>query len=822
MTEQTTVTTAAAEADTRMEASQGGDRNVVLAFTVTTFLSALLLFSIQPMFAKMVLPVLGGSPSVWAVAMFFFQAALLAGYAYAHFLIARLPIRQTGFVHLGLILIAFVALPIALPTSWGEPPAGEPYLWQIGLFSVAVGLPFLAVSANAPLLQAWFASTGHRDSSNPYFLYAASNLGSLIALLGYPFLLEPLFGVSALSRYWTGGFVLLAVCIAGLFWMVRTREAAVASSGLKTVASTSGGQVTAEPASPTWSDRLGWIGLALVPSALLTAFTTHITTDVASAPLLWVLPLSIYLLTFVLVFRDKPFLPDEFMLVMHRASVLVALLIMSQTKKDGLFVTAPIGFLVFFVSAMVAHRTLYLNRPAARHLTEFYLWMSLGGALGGLSAALIAPKLFSEIFEYPLLLAFTMACRPGALTIFDPSRYSARAKDISFKNEALVLWLMMAAGLLMIYWLPWAMARAPRVDGIWSAIDGATGLKYALLYPFDQLRSFYGWLLTWGPAPILAALAAIALLANSRHPPRQFLAAGLMCLAVTTLPSQVKRGEATRSYFGVYRVQNTADGEFNTLLHGTTLHGAQRVRDSDGNAVADISPLTYYNVNGPMGRSITARREALKAQGKKGRYGVIGLGAGSLACFSEPGESWRFFEIDPVIVNIASDGNYFTFIQNCQPKLDVVIGDARLTIAKEQPGSFDLLIVDAFSSDAVPVHLMTAEALKLYQSKLTPDGVLVLHISNRYLDLDSVLASTVQQVPGLTGFVVSDDDADGSYEHSSSTVAIFGRTPEAIEAYRKIGTEGEFDPAKVRAWTDDYSDIIAPFISKYRKRFGGG
>lgn len=821
MKDQTPDSAAAADANARAgtgSGDAGDDRNIVLAFTATTFLSALLLFSVQPMFAKMVLPVLGGSPSVWAVAMFFFQAALLAGYAYAHFLIARLPIRQTGFVHLGLILIAFVALPIALPASWGEPPPGEPYMWQIGLFSVAVGLPFLAVSANAPLMQAWFASTGHRDSHNPYFLYAASNLGSLIALLGYPFLLEPLFGVSALSRYWTGGFVLLALCIAGLFWMVRSRVTVEAGS---VSASADGASVTADVA-PTWADRLGWIGLALVPSALLTAFTTHITTDVASAPLLWVLPLSIYLLTFVFVFKDKPTIPDALMLVVHRATVVVALLILSQTKKDGLFVTAPVGFLVFFATAMVAHRTLYLNRPNARHLTEFYLWMSLGGALGGLSAALIAPKVFSEIFEYPLLLAFSMACRPGALTIFDPSRYRPGAKDISFKNEALVLWLMMAAGLLMIYWLPWAMARAPQIDGPWAALEGAEGIKAWLLFPLDRLRTLYGWILTWGPAPILAALAAVALLANSNHPPRQFLAAGLMCLAVTTLPSQVKRGEATRSYFGVYRVQNTADGEFNTLLHGTTLHGAQRVRDSDGNPVADISPLTYYNKNGPMGRTIATRREALAAQGKKGRYGVIGLGAGSLACFAEPGESWRFFEIDPVVVQISSGDNYFTFIHNCQPKLDVVLGDARLTIAKERPGSFDLIIVDAFSSDAVPVHLMTAEALKLYQSKLTSDGVLLLHISNRYLDLDSVLAATVKEVPGLTGFVLSDEEADGSYEHSSSTVAIFGRTKESIEAYRKLAAEAEFDAGKVRAWTDDYSDIIAPFMSKYRKRFGGG
>src|SRR5262252_4634319 len=275
---------------------------VLCSFTATTFLSALLLFSVQPMFAKMVLPVLGGSPSVWAVAIFFFQAALLVGYCYAHVLIAHASVPQTGLIHLGVCALAILALPIGLPSGWREPPAGEPYLWQIGLFMAAIGLPFVAVSANAPLLQAWFARTGHPHGSDPYFLYAASNLGSLIALLSYPFVLEPVFGLKTLSKLWSVLFLVLIIALAFVFllmWVLeREHGATLAPAGAATVA---------EPV--TWSDRLAWIGLALVPAALLTAFTTHVTTDVASAPLLWVLPLALYLLTFVLVFRERPIFP---------------------------------------------------------------------------------------------------------------------------------------------------------------------------------------------------------------------------------------------------------------------------------------------------------------------------------------------------------------------------------------------------------------------------------------------------------------------------------------------------------------------------------
>jgi hypothetical protein len=260
-----------------------------------------------------------------------------------------------------------------------------------------------------------------------------------------------------------------------------------------------------------------------------------------------------------------------------------------------------------------------------------------------------------------------------------------------------------------------------------------------------------------------------------------------------------------------------AGGEYRTLVHGTTLHGAQRVRDSEGNPVFDTTPATYYYPNSPMAETIARVRDRLGD--KKGRYGVTGLGTGSLACHSRPGEAWRFFEIDPVIVDIASDPRYFTFLSACQPKPDIVLGDARLTLAKEAEQSFDLIIVDAFSSDAVPVHLLTREAMMLYLEKLRPDGIVLLHISNRNLDLDSVLGATAPTVPGMHGFIVSDDAADGSYAQSTSTVGLFGKSEAALAPFRTLETAAELNAGGLKPWTDDYSDILGPFLNKrgYRR-----
>ena len=755
-------------------------------FTATTFLSALLLFAIQPMFAKTVLPVLGGSPSVWSVSVFFFQAALLAGYLYAHLLTTKVPPHLMGIVHLVVCVLAFVSLPIGMVTWLGEPPTqGEPYLWQLGMFAASIGLPFMAVSANAPLLQAWFARSGHPDARDPYFMYAASNLGSLIALLGYPLVLEPLFGLSQLTGLWAWAYGLLVLAIGASFFLMRGAQA----GGVPETAAAPDDDIAV--AAPTWVNRLAWIGLAFVPAALVTAFTVQTTTDVASAPLLWVIPLAIYLLTFVLVFRDRSLIPREALLFLHLIALAVVFFSLSFARNNDWFTVSWTGITVFFTTAMLAHRTLYEARPAPRYLTEFYLWMSFGGALGGMFTALVAPRLFSEIYEYPLLLALSMACRPGALKL--PWGDKEKLKD-----EAIVLWLIAAVGVLAIRELTPLL-----VDQAGLEVPGH-----------------------WGPGPIAILFLGLLLIANIQFPPRQTLVALLMCATVVWLPSNVRQGDAQRSFFGVYRVQEVPDpartGYFRVLMHGTTLHGSQRFLDAQGRPVDDTVPTTYYYPGSPIGKTIAKRREILAAQNEKGRYGIVGLGTGSSSCHKREGETWKFFEIDPLVIKIAKDPKNFTFISKCQPDIDIAIGDARLTLAKEPDSSFDLFIIDAFSSDAIPVHMLTKEAVELFLRKLKPDGVVLLHTSNRYLDLNSVLGAIAKGLPeGTVGISATDTKASSGYGQSISSNVIFAKSEKALQPYRSAmeGVE-DLDDKGLRAWTDDYSDIWGAFMSGLKRRGG--
>jgi len=746
-------------------------------FTATTFLSALLLFAIQPMFAKTVLPVLGGSPSVWSVSVFFFQAALLGGYLYAHLLINKAPAHLTGYIHLGVCLLAVVCLPIGMSSWFGDPPEGEPYLWQLGMFAVSIGLPFMAVSANAPLLQAWFARSGHPDARDPYFMYAASNLGSLIALIGYPFLLEPAFGLSQLKIHWAFGYGLLMLALAASFLLMRGAQA----GGVSEEAAPPDTDI-ASAAAPTWLNRLAWMGLAFVPAALVTAFTVHITTDVASAPLLWVIPLALYLLTFVLVFRDEPLIPREALLFVHLVALAVAFIALAYRTHDW-FILSFTGVVAFFTTAMLAHRTLYEARPAPRYLTEFYLWMSLGGALGGMFTALVAPKLFNQVYEYPLLLALSMACRPGALNL-------GQDKEKTW-DEAVMLWLIAAAGLLVLLWLPTEIV-SERVQFVRQQGPTLTGML------------------------IFIAVLVVAV----QHPPRQLIAAALMCLTVALLPSAVNHEAhlTQRSFFGVYRVSDDADpnGIYRHLNHGTTLHGAQRIQDKTGREVVDTVPTTYYYPKSPIGQTIAKRREILAAKGEKGRYGIVGLGTGSSACHKQEGETWKFFEIDPTVINISKNPKNFTFIDKCQPDIDIAIGDARLTIAKEEDESFDLFVIDAFTSDAIPVHMLTKEAVELFLRKLKPDGVVLLHTSNRYLNLNSVLGAILKQLPEGTAGMGMGDEGTKSNGATGSTVAIFAKSDAALAPYRAFDNTADLDDKGLRAWTDDYSDILGAFLSRWR------
>ncbi|MGL4261268.1 MAG: class I SAM-dependent methyltransferase, partial [Afipia sp.] len=390
--------------DTASQSTGARNTLVLVVYTAAIFTSALLLFSVQPLFTKMVLPRLGGSPAVWSVAMVFFQSLLLGGYAYAHYLMTLKSRTAPVVIHLVLLAVALLTLPLSIAGGWGEPPASGYAFWLLGLFAVSIGLPFFALAANNPMLQAWFVRTGHPDGPDPYFLYASSNIGSFLALLSYPVLLEPMFSLRTQNLIWTGGYALLIVLIAACgVLLLRSPPMTVAAI------SASEGDAPA----PTWPMRLRWIFLAAVPSGLLIAVTAHISTDVAAAPLLWVLPLSLYLLTWVLVFQSRPLLPHHLMLSLQPFAIAGVMVLLVVGGEQNLLATLGGHLLCFFVIAMACHGELARTRPAAQYLTGFYVALSFGGMVGGLFAGLIAPYAFSWIAEYPILLALAALCRPA-------------------------------------------------------------------------------------------------------------------------------------------------------------------------------------------------------------------------------------------------------------------------------------------------------------------------------------------------------------------------------------------------------------------------
>lgn len=752
----------------RRSPALGGTGLILATFTATLFLSALLLFSVQPMFAKMVLPKLGGSPSVWAVSMCFFQAVLLAGYCYAHLLSRYLPQRFIPFAHLAVIALAMLALPIGLSEGRAEPPAGDAYGWLIITLALGVGLPYFAVSANAPLLQAWFARTGHPHASDPYFLYGASNLGSLVALLAYPIVIEPFSGLAHQAVLWGAGFLALAIMIAICGFMMLTAAGPEQADG---PAATIDDASQVDASTPSVAQRATWIGLAFVPSGLLVAFTSYVTTDIASAPFLWVLPLALFLATFILVFRDRPYIPHRWMLFLQPITMIMVLLGVTLPGNYGWKVGALGGVLAFFVATMVCHRELFERRPASRYLTEFYLWMSFGGVLGGVFAALIAPQIFNTIWEYPLLLVAAMACRPGISKGIDRSEV---------RELVVICGTAIAAMILLAYLQQIGVIKLP-------------GILLSLL--------------------MLLALGALCVVQRDKAL-RQLAFAATTALTVVILPSQMNSGDAERSFFGTHRVSLTADGKVRLLWHGTTVHGADRLIAEDGSRVERPIPMTYYYPGSPMVRGAEVVR-AGKGPDAPMRVGVVGLGSGAMACNSRPGETWRFYEIDPVVARIARDPARFRYLSTCQPDADIVMGDARLTVAKEPAGSFDYLLIDAFSSDAVPVHLLTVEALQLYLSKVGPDGLVALHVSNRHLDLISVATAVAAEISDLHVAVAIDKPGASGFDRLPSKVVYVSRSPATIERALALPFARQPEKSAVDAWTDDFSDILSALWKTY-------
>lgn len=708
-------------------------------FSATLFTSAALLFTVEPMFAKMVLPRLGGSPAVWNTCVVFFQAAMLAGYAYAHVSSRRLTLGQQAAVHVLLIVLAAFVLPVAIPADWVPPVDGSPIPGLLALLFVTIGAPFFIVSATAPLLQKWFSETDHPSARDPYFLYAASNLGSIAALLAYPFLVEPLWPLSLQSEGWTISYVLFGALTVICVLAVPSRTRA------------SQQVLTDAPSEPiSWARRGRWLALAFVPSSLMLGVTTFLSTDVAAMPLLWTIPLALYLLTFVIAFASRPIVPAR---ATSRAALVLVLSMMALTLVgivQPAWVIMPIHLAGFFTAALMLHGELSRDRPSTHHLTEFYLWISIGGLLGGAFNTLLAPILFSSVLEYPLVLALALGFRPP------PARSTGRTVTLQDLGLASALAITITIALVAL-----------RTGAI-----GSIGLSAA------------------------AGVGGILFAASAKRPIRLGLALMLVVLGMARLtPPGGDVLHAERTFYGVHRVTSDRASGRQRLFHGSTLHGEQsldpRVRQE---------PLTYYHRTGPVGQMLGQLSEQLE------HVGVIGLGAGSLAAYALPGQQWTFFEIDPAVARIAANPEWFTYLSGCGSACTVVLGDARLSLASRDD-TYDLIVLDAFSSDAIPAHLLTREALALYLGRLSNRGVIAFHISNRHLDLRPAVASLTAE-RGLATRVQLHRPSNES-EAKTSLWIVAARNADALGPLAGDPRWQELTTRSPRVWSDDYSDILS-------------
>lgn len=746
---------------------------MVALYIVTVFLSASLLFMVQPMAAKAILPLLGGSPAVWNTVMVFFQAALLAGYAYSHGLSRRLSMRAQVAAHVVLLSGAALLLPAVLPAGASPPADAGPTRWVLGLLLVMVGGPFVAVSTTGPLLQRWFSFTGHARSHDPYFLYAASNAGSLLGLLAYPVVVEPMLNLREQAWAWAGGYLALIVLVAlcGVWARARRAPAGGAESPRLASASSAGEPVVSAAGSPPargrWCERALWVGLAFIPSALLLACTQHLTTDVASIPLLWVVPLTLYLLTFIIAFsgRFAGSLRAWSVAGALAAGAIVVMFIAPPTTALDLILGGHLA--AQFLLTMVCHRRLVACRPAAGRLTEFYLALALGGVLGGAFEAPVAPAIFDRVIEYPLAIVGACLARAG----WRRSRQSPGARLLSLALSTLPATVM----LLVV------------------ALLGAVSDRSATVYYSEGAR------LAWGAG----AGALLAVLLSGRRVP--FAVSILLLLLVGELEkartSDTRELRRDRTFFGVLVVEEDhgPNGREHRLMHGTTNHGYQIMEDA-----FRALPTTYYHRAGPVGDVMEAMRH------RRTRVGVVGLGSGTIAAYARPGDAYTYFEIDPGVQRIAEDPRLFTYLPDARSRgasVEIILGDGRLTLAARPEGSFDLLIIDAFSSDAIPVHLLTREAVAMFLARLAPGGLVMIHVSNRHLELAPVVARIAESLGASC--LRREDSGDDGVRYSSEWL-VLGRGPDTLEplalpqSWRPVPLEPG-DPL----WTDDRSDLLS-------------
>jgi spermidine synthase len=729
-------------------ATAAGSGAIVGLFTFAIFLSAFLLFLVQPMIAKMVLPVLGGAPAVWNACVVFFQIALLAGYGYAHGLCRESSIRRQLTIHLALLAVPLTILPFTIDGASLSPPAGNPVFWLLALLSITIGLPFFALSTTASVLQHWFSRTGHRRAEDPYFLYAASNLGSLLALAAYPTIVEPSLTLGQQGRWWSVGYGAFVLLAAGCGWTAWHQSPSDALPHRSRAAEGQTETITARR-------RLRWTLLAFVPSSLMLAVTSYASTDIAAVPLFWIVPLAVYLLTFVVAFSGRAAAGQA---IARRAVPLLVIPLVMTLNSVAVGAAAMLFALhlsAFAAVALLCHGQLAADRPQAAGLTEFYFWMSFGGMLGGLFNALAAPVLFDRIVEYPLVLALACFCLPAARPLLGTALNRLRLIAVPLGAIAVL-------GMVII----------------WARTAGLNGYVLTALF----------------------GLAAVIAFSQKPHPLRFGPSVAALLLAGAIITGHSRMLHAERTFFGVYRVTVNEDDGYRALVHGTTLHGMQAL-----DPAASHEPLFYYHRTGPVGQMFEAVPAAVSGR----RVGVIGLGVGAIAGYARPGQQWDFFEIDPAVERIARTPAYFTFLERCAAACKVIIGDARLSLARAPAAAYDLIVLDAFSSDAIPVHLLTREAIGVYLSRLAPGGALAFHISNNHLTLSPVVAA-IARSHNLVAFEQYDRSGLDIQNKSASRWVLAAQSRDALGAVATDPRWVSLEPQPgFSVWTDDFSNILA-------------
>jgi len=830
---------------------------VLIVYTAAIFLSATLLFLVQPMVGRLVLPALGGTPAVWNTCMVFFQTLLLIGYGYSHLLTRYLGARAQAVVHVIVLAAPLAVLPIALPLGLNVPTGEFPIPWLLGVLGVMAGAPFLALSTNGPLIQRWFSATDHRLAGNPYFLYSASNAGSLIALLGYPIVIEPWLTLKQQGVAWAIGYGLLVglLAVCAVWRVVRGR--ALSTAVTDDTAAADGAPSDAV----TWRTRVLWVLLSFAPSSLMIGATTFISTDVAPAPLLWVIPLSIYLVTMILAFGKGVRVATSAATFVLPLAVLALTVSMLMEARRPISMLVGLHLVTLAAAAMACHGRLSLMKPGPSRLTEFYFLMSLGGALGGLFNGIVAPLSFNRILEYPIALIMSVAL---ALTLSARALKVERAPGVGWLRHLLNLGVPDGGQGAVTH--PPAKVRRPAPA--WLVPVGFGSLLFVTSIFITVVRQETHWRLLVIKLYVPAAAAIAMIVAGWRENGSvwrrwalnlsvpigigalyiclefangiveiagttrgQLLSFGLpslACLLLLRWPWRFTGGVAAlltlaafspglagfpllthRTFFGVHRVMITSQGSAFELMHGNTQHGAQlRIPG------AEKRPITYYYPNSPLADTFRLLNEA----GRVRDVGVVGLGVGTMAAYSEPGQVFTFYEIDPSIVTVARDSGYFTFLRDAEGRIEYKVGDGRRLLERAEGTRHDLIILDAFSSDSIPVHLLTVEAFEAYFKRLADHGVLLVHTSNRHLSLVRVLSGNAGRLKlAIKLKYDTATKAEAAEWKNNSEWIVLARTAEDLAIFEKA--PGWYPVATVPGlsvvWTDDFSSILSVMDKKW-------